>query len=117
MAARAFGLGVAGAASDPNFNTKVAHPAYAGAAHPRVLFDEAHHNFHTASGRYKPFADLMTSDGYQIIPNREKFSRDLLKKGDILVIANARVLKEWARPVQRTRLHGCRVRCRPQVDQ
>ena len=68
----------------------MAHPAYAGdLKHPRVLFDEAHHNFHTAGGRYKPFADLMTSDGYEVIPNREKFSRDALKKGDILVIANA----------------------------
>ena len=54
-----------------------------------MLFDEAHHNFHTASGRYKPFADLMASDGYQIIPNGEKFSRDVLRKGDVLVIANA----------------------------
>ena len=31
----------------------------------------------------------MTSDGYEVIPNREKFSRDALKKGDILVVANA----------------------------
>ena len=89
VAAQALGLG-GGQRADPNFNTKVAQPAYAGAAtHPRVLFDEAHHNFHTASGRYKPFAELMTSDGYQIISNRDKFSRDVLKKGDILVIANA----------------------------
>ena len=49
--------------------------------HPRVLFDEAHHNFHTAGGRYKPFADLMTSDGYEVIPNREKFSREVLEEG------------------------------------
>ncbi len=79
-----------GQRADPNFNTKVAHPAYAGGpGHPRVLFDEAHHNFHTASGRYKPFAELITSDGYQVIPNKEKFTRDVLSKGDILVIANA----------------------------
>ncbi len=84
------GGGGGGQRADPNFNTKVAHPAYESAReHPRVLFDEAHHNFHTASGRYKPFAELMASDGYQIIPNREKFSREVLDKGDILVIANA----------------------------
>ncbi len=88
-----------GQRADPNFNTKVAHPAYADAAtHPRVLFDEAHHNFHTTSGRYKPFADLMTSDGYQIIPNGEKFSRDVLRKGDILVIANALGAEGMGRP-------------------
>ena len=79
-----------GQRADPNFNTKVGHPAYAaGPGHPRVLFDEAHYNFHTASGRYKPFAELITSDGYQVIPNKDKFSRDVLQKGDILVIANA----------------------------
>jgi hypothetical protein len=91
MVSNALGVGGGGGQrADPNFNTTVPHPAYAGAPkHPRILFDEAHHNFHTAGGRYKPFADLMTSDGYQVIPNREKFSPDVLKKGDILVIANA----------------------------
>jgi hypothetical protein len=91
MAAQAFGIGGGGGQrADPSFNTKVAHPAYAAESkHPRVLFDEAHHNFHTASGRYKPFADIMASDGFQIIPNREKSARDVLSKGDILVIANA----------------------------
>ena len=31
----------------------------------------------------------MVSDGYEVIPNREKFSREMLQKGDLLVIANA----------------------------
>src|SRR6516225_2724494 len=93
IAANALGVGGGGQGggqrADTNFNTKIAHPAYAVATkHPRVLFDEAHHNFHTASGRYKPFADLMTSDGYQVIPNQEKFTKVVLQKGDILVIAN-----------------------------
>jgi hypothetical protein len=74
--------------ADPNFDTKVARPAYAD-RHPRVLFDEAHHNFHTAGGRYKPFADLIAHDGYRVTPNTEKFSRATLKGYDILVIANA----------------------------
>jgi hypothetical protein len=95
---RAFGGGGGGGGggqgggqrSDPNFDTKVARPAYAdGGSHPRVLFDEAHHNFHTTSGRYKPFGQLIGNDGYQVIPNREKFSAEMLRKGDILVIANA----------------------------
>lgn len=74
--------------SDPNFDPKVAHPAYSQKG-PRVLFDEAHNNFHTASGRYKPFAELIASDGYQITPNKEKFSAQVLKGFDILVISNA----------------------------
>ncbi len=93
------GGGGGGQRADPNFSTKVAHPAYASAPkHPRVLFDEAHHNFHTASGRYKPFADLMASDGYQIIPNPEKFTREVLNKGDILVIANALGAERMGQP-------------------
>ncbi len=89
--AQALGLG-GGQRADPNFNVKVAHPAYAGdrsAPHPRVLIDEAHGNFHTADGRYKPFADLVANDGYRVGPNKEKFTRSALEKGDILVIANA----------------------------
>src|SRR6185436_12741286 len=74
--------------ADPNFNTKVEHPAYKKNG-PRVLFDEAHNNFHTASGRYKPFADLITNDGYQVVPNKQTFSRESLKGYRILVISNA----------------------------
>jgi len=74
--------------ADPNFNTKVERPAYKKNG-PRVLFDEAHNNFHTAGGRYKPFADLITSDGYQVTPNKQKFSAASLKGFDILVISNA----------------------------
>jgi hypothetical protein len=75
--------------ADPNFDTKVAKPAYAKSTHPKVLFDEAHNNFHTASGRYKPFADLITNDGYTVTPNKQKFTRDALKGFRILVISNA----------------------------
>lgn len=72
---------------DPNFDPTVAHPAYT-KHHPRVLFDEAHNNFHTAGGRYKAFADLITSDGYRVTPNSQKFTKDTLAGYDILVIAN-----------------------------
>ncbi|HEX6190441.1 MAG TPA: DUF4350 domain-containing protein [Pyrinomonadaceae bacterium] len=74
--------------ADPNFNTRVERPAYKKKG-PKVLFDEAHNNFHTAGGRYKPFADLITSDGYQVTPNKQKFSAATLKGFDILIIANA----------------------------
>jgi hypothetical protein len=82
------GGGGGGQRSDPNFDTKVAHPAYT-EERPRVLFDEAHNNFHTTDGRYRPFAEVIANDGYKVIPNKEKFSGDLLAKGDILIIANA----------------------------
>jgi hypothetical protein len=82
------GGGGGGQRADPNFDTKVARPAYV-VEHPRVLFDEAHNNFHTTDGRYKPFADVIANDGYKVIPNKGKFTRELLAKGDILIIANA----------------------------
>jgi len=81
-------MGIAQQIADPNFDAKVAKPAYAKSG-PKVLFDEAHNNFHTASGRYKPFADLIANDGYQVTPNTQKFSAQTLKGFDLLVISNA----------------------------
>ncbi len=74
--------------SDPDFDTKVARPAYTKQP-PRVLFDEAHANFHTAGGRYKPLAELVSNDGYEVTPNKDKFSRKFIDGYHILVIANA----------------------------
>jgi hypothetical protein len=90
-AACVVGLAIAGLAqqvADPDFDTKVAKPAYT-KKHPKVFLDEAHNNFHTANGRYKPFADLIGSDGYQVTPNTQKFSKVTLKGCDVLVISNA----------------------------
>lgn len=81
---KAFGQQVA----DPDFDTKVARPAYT-KKHPKALFDEAHANFHTAAGRYKPLAELISSDGYEVTSNKDKFSRQRLEGYRILVIANA----------------------------
>jgi hypothetical protein len=74
--------------ADPNFDAKAARPAYT-KSRPKVLFDEAHNNFHTTMGRYKPFADLIVSDGYAVTPNKEKFTKELLDGYNVLLIANA----------------------------
>ena len=73
---------------DPEFNTSVDNPAYKKDG-PRVMFDEAHHNFHTTEGRYKPFVDIMMNDGFRVIRNRQPFSKTTLSSYKILVIANA----------------------------
>lgn len=80
--------GGGGQRSDPNFDTSITSPAYID-THPSVLFDEAHNNFHTASGRYKTFADLMTNDGYQVTPNNDKLTVANLAPHRILIVANA----------------------------
>ena len=74
--------------ADPGFNVRVDIPSYT-KNFPRVLFDEAHNNFHTSTGRYKPFADLIFSDGYQVSVNRKPFSKESLQTHKVLVIANA----------------------------
>lgn len=73
---------------DLEFNTSVENPAYSKSG-PRVMFDEAHHNFHTVDGRYKPFVDLLLNDGYRVIRSRRPFSKQMLDSFKVLVIANA----------------------------
>jgi hypothetical protein len=77
-----------GQRADPDFDVSVAHPAYT-KTHPTVLFDEAHANFHTSTGRYKAFADLITNDGYRITPNKEPFTAKRLAGCNLLITANA----------------------------
>ena len=77
--------------SDPDFNTSVANPAYPREG-PTVAIDEAHGNFHTADGRYKPFADLLRSDGYEVLAFTSTFDARSLGGINVLVISNARNL-------------------------
>jgi hypothetical protein len=74
--------------ADTTFDVSVAHPAYT-RSHPRVVLDEAHQNFHTAAGRYRPFARLLENDGCLVVPGRAPFAAQSLAGTDVLVIANA----------------------------
>ncbi|HYF32770.1 MAG TPA: hypothetical protein VD993_16705 [Chitinophagaceae bacterium] len=75
--------------SDSSFDVSVTNPAFKD-RHPRILFDEGHENFHTTTGRYKPFVQLAINDGCQVTPNKEKFNNiDMFNGYDLLVIANA----------------------------
>ena len=73
---------------DPEFNSVVENPVYKKDG-PRVAFDEAHHNFHTTEGRYKPFVDLLMNDGYRVVRNRQPFTKASLSSFKVLVISNA----------------------------
>jgi hypothetical protein len=75
--------------SDPAFDTSVVAATYR-QSHPRVVIDQAHYNFHTMDGRYRPFAELVAHDGYAVSPGDGKFTPSYLSGIDILVIANAR---------------------------
>lgn len=74
--------------ADAEFNTAVAKPAYAKKG-PRILFDEGHYNYHTLADRFKPFADLLTNDGYSVIRNRQPFTKKSLDSFKVLIIVNA----------------------------
>ena len=80
--------------ADPGFTPVVKRPAYKSDL-PRVLFDEAHNNFHTAGGRYKPFVDLLVADGYRVVSGRRNLSKQVLKTFKIYVIANALGAEEF----------------------
>ncbi|MCG3159061.1 MAG: hypothetical protein JMDDDDMK_00037 [Acidobacteria bacterium] len=90
MAVAAFAVEIkAQQVADPDFKPPIEKPAYAEGKGPVVLIDEAHFNFHRAAGRYQSFADLLRRDGYVVQASKEIFSKESLKAGKILVIANA----------------------------
>jgi len=74
--------------ADPFFDSSVKDPAYRN-HHPVVIIDQAHHNFHTASGRYRPLADLLRHDGYKVVAGKKRFSAETLHDAAVLLIANA----------------------------
>ena len=78
---------------------KIEHPRFLKSSGPTIYIDQTHQNFHRKEGRFKPFADLLTADGYKLdsIINFKK-----LKTDDILVIANPvhqKNLRNWRRPI------------------
>jgi hypothetical protein len=74
--------------ADPDFDVSVPHPAYTDES-PRVVIDEAHRNFHTAGGRYRPLAQLLENDGYDVQPGTEPFSAASLEGVRVLIVSNA----------------------------
>lgn len=91
---------------DTEFRPPIDKPAYPEGKGPLVLIDEAHNNFHTATGRYLPFAELLRRDGYVIKSSTARFTAEALRVGKVLVIANAveafttgeiAAVREWVR--------------------
>jgi len=95
------GLVIAQQISDPDFNPPIFNPAYPPGEGSKIYIDEAHNNFHTMDGRYKPFADLLVRDGYIIQPLKDTIKINTLEQVDILVISNALNIKnteDWTLP-------------------
>lgn len=74
---------------DASFRPNVGAPAFGEQRRPRIAIDEGHSNFHTANGRYRPFARLAEGDGFRVIANPGLITPEALRNIDIFVTANA----------------------------
>ncbi len=66
---------------------------------PKIYVDHLHQNFHKISGRFKPFADLLTKEGYQL---DSLINLKQLNKNDVFVISNPihqKNIGNWRRPI------------------
>lgn len=76
-------------AADTDYQFQVSNPSYPGGQGPRVCIDSGHQNYHTVEGRYAPFAELVSQDGFQVADFAGSFNQNSLTSCDVLVIANA----------------------------
>jgi hypothetical protein len=86
---------------DTSFTPKNTTRTFSSSQSPVVLLDEAHHNFHTMDGRYRPFVDILKSDGYSVKNNKTTFTKESLAHADILIISNAlhsKNIENWDLP-------------------
>lgn len=75
--------------ADLDFHPAIEKPAYPKGRGPLVLIDEAHNNFHTANGTYRPFATLIERDGYVVKRLKDTIDPERLHHCEILIIADA----------------------------
>lgn len=55
---------------------------------PFIYVDAGHNNFHTLTGRYVAFGNVLTADGYQLAGQSEEITLAVLEKCAVYVIAN-----------------------------
>lgn len=75
--------------ADTNFYYAIKKPIYKIGQGSVIALDEAHFNYHTLSGLYLAFGNLLQNDGYILKAGRSSFTSLYLSKIKILVIANA----------------------------
>jgi len=87
--------------SDLDYKPEIAKPAYELGKGPQIGVDAAHNNYHTADQRYKPFAELLRRDGYQVDGVKEKIASGTLDDISVFVIANPvndLNVRDWSLP-------------------
>ena len=73
---------------DRSFDTSIAHPTYQSSG-PVVLYDEGHHNTHTASGAYRPLVEMLRHDGYTVVTTTQPFTAEQLRRAAVLMLVSA----------------------------
>lgn len=74
--------------ADMDYRYAIDAPRHARGTGPRVAIDAGHGNFHTADGRFEPFARLLRDDGYRVGSFDDAIAERSLTGVDVLVIAN-----------------------------
>src|SRR5258706_490045 len=78
---------------DLTFKPETKYHAYPKSKGPVIILDEAHFNFHTLDGRYGPFGNILTDDGYVLKPGKEKIdSIELFTGSAFLAPAKATII-------------------------
>ncbi len=72
--------------ADTSYDVSVASPVCIKNC-PVIWFDEAHNNYHTASGRYKPLANLLSNDGFEIVKGLTPITKRTLVNTNLVLIA------------------------------
>ncbi len=74
---------------DTVYSYAIKNSAYPKGKGSVIFIDEAHNNFHTRTGRFLPFAKLLSDDGYQVKSLADSTSKKNVLGGcKILVISN-----------------------------
>jgi len=71
-----------------DFDPSVAQPAFPDGG-PTLLVDQGHHNHHRLSSTYRPFADLLRNDGFEVEVLREPVTRAALDRARIFAVVTA----------------------------
>ncbi|MCC6683694.1 MAG: DUF4350 domain-containing protein, partial [Bacteroidia bacterium] len=77
-------------------------PKYEQGIGPAIYIDEAHYNYHTSTGLYTTFANVLRKDGYVVTSFTKAITNESLQHVKILVISNALNKKNsnnWGQPV------------------
>ncbi len=73
---------------DPGFRYPIGSPLFDKGEGLKVAIDEGHNNFHTLSGRYASFGQLLSDDGFQMTSLQGEVTYTKLTAIQILVISN-----------------------------